>query len=197
MSTVTAVAAECKIPGIQVKWEDGENLNNVFNKFYLDVQGEIARIRIRGRGACNPYSVQLAPNTRKKIDHHISRIKHAIETSDLSSGRKKALNAKLDELAEELSNQRLGFAKTMAVLGAVLVGLAAATTVAAEGPTAVTNIMKLIAADKESEDAARLRLATPPKALPPPAEPIISIARRQAAPSWDNHSTEFDDEIPF
>ena len=68
----------------------------------------------------------------------------------------------------ELGNRRLGYDKTMAILSAVLVGLGSLTTIAAEGPAAVTNIMKLIAIDKESEEAAALRLAPPQKALPAP-----------------------------
>ncbi|MBV9251084.1 MAG: hypothetical protein JO320_21035 [Alphaproteobacteria bacterium] len=82
----------------------------------------------------------------------------------------------------------------------MLVGMAAATTVAAEGPAAVTNIMKLIATDKESEDAARLRLAPPQKALPAPSKKSVMAATRSSGkgPSWDApKGGDLDDEIPF
>jgi hypothetical protein len=84
-----------------------------------------------------------------------------IKTSDLPGDRQKALGAKLDELLAEIDKTRVGFGKVMAVLGVVLVGLANVTIVAAEGPTAVNAIMKLLTLDKETEDAAKLRLAPP------------------------------------
>jgi hypothetical protein len=86
----------------------------------------------------------------------------------LSPVRKSGLDTKLDDFVAELASHRLSFGKTMALLSAVLMGLAAATTIAAEGPAAVNNIMKLIATDKDSEEQARLRLDSPRKALPAP-----------------------------
>jgi hypothetical protein len=161
----------------------------------LAVQGEVARIRIRGRSARNPYFIQLAPNTRTKIEHHIDRIRDAIEASDLPDWRKEVLHAKLDDLIAELDKRRVGFGRTMAVLSAVLVALASATTIAAEGPNAVANIMKLLAIDKESENAARLRLAPPEKALAAPQNPT-EVSDSQAALVWDPPRPE-EDEIPF
>jgi hypothetical protein len=125
-----------------------------------------------------------------------------IGTSDLSISRQQALNAKLDELMGEIEKPRLSFGKMMAVLSCVVVGLsgvaANATTIAAEGQTAITNIMRLIGVDKESEDAATLRLTPPQKALPaPPAPPIKTVsASRGKGPRWDT-PPDLDDEIPF
>ena len=79
----------------------------------------------------------------------------------------------------------------------MLLGLGSATTIAAEGPVAVNNIMKLLAADKETEDAARLRLAPPQKALPmPPAKTAVPASG--GGLSWDApRGGDLDDEIPF
>lgn len=196
MSAVAAVAAECRIPNIVLKLDQKAEFHDIFSRFSVVVQGEVARIRIRGRGARHPYSVQLAPNTRTKIDYYIFRIRHAIDTSDLSGERKRAMGEKLDELVAELRNPRLGFAKTMAVLSAMLMGLAGATTIGAEGPAAVNNIMKLLAVDKDSEDAARLRLAAPTRALMAPTEKVAS-SPNIPRPSWDTTKLELDSEIPF
>jgi hypothetical protein len=116
MSAVSSVGEECGIPNIKMGAYNEQEFHETFSRFCLAVHGEIARIRIRGRGMRHPYSVQLAPNTRTKIEHHISRIRHTIDASDLSSDRRKALGAKLDELTAELANRRIGFGKTMAVL---------------------------------------------------------------------------------
>jgi hypothetical protein len=93
---------------------------------------------------------------------------------------------------------RLSFGKTMAVLSCVVAGLsslASATTIAAEGQTAITSIMHLIGVDKESEDAATSRLTPPQKALPAPPVKTVSPSPGNA-PQW-NASPDLDDDIPF
>jgi len=103
---------------------------------------------------------------------------------------------KLDELVDELEKQRLNLGKAMAVLSMVLVTLAAATTIVAEGPSAVTHIMELIGADKESEDAAISRLAPPPKALPAPPQKPPAAPPKPRRPVL-SQTAELDDDIPF
>lgn len=192
MAAVSSVAVECGLTNLSVSLpaENDDNFYDEFSKFSLAVQGEVARIRIRGRRSRNSVSVQLTDNTRTKIAHYISRLRETIDKSDLPDARKKALRGKLDELADELGKRRLNLGKTMAVLSMVLVGFGSATTIAAEGPSAITHIMKLIGVDKESEDAAVSRLAPPPKALPaPPQKPTpVRVNARPAA---------IDDDIPF
>lgn len=199
---VSAVAQECGIFDLPRNMVEESRFFEFFAEFSLAVLGQVNRIRIRNRRGRDPYSVLLTTNTRTKIAFHISRLRHEIEISGLSVNQKKALTGKLDELVDELGNPRIRYARTMAVLSAVLLGLAGvagATTIAAEGPTAVTNIMKLIAQDKESEDAAALRLAPPPKALPaPPAKRPPAAPRKTASLNWDaSQGGDLDDEIPF
>jgi hypothetical protein len=197
MAMVSAAALESSIPNISMPEYDDEHFYEIYQSFCVAVQGQIARIRFRQRGFRHPYSVQLLPNTKTKIEHHIAQIREVIKTSDLPGDRQRALGAKLDELVAEIDKSRVGFGKVMAVLGTVLLGLANVTIVAAEGPTAVNAIMKLITLDKETEDAAKLRLAPPQKALPaPPA--AKTRAASAGAPSWDApKGDELDDEIPF
>jgi hypothetical protein len=189
MASVSSVAIECGLTELYVPStaENDDNFFDEFSKFSLAVQGAVARIRIRGRKSRNTVSVQLAENTRTKIEHYILRLRETINNSDLADARKKALYGKLDELADELGKRRLNLGKTMAVLSMVLVGLASATTIAAEGPSAITHIMELIGVDKESEDAALLRLAPPLKALPAPPHVQAQVVVAE----------EIDDDIPF
>jgi len=193
MAAVAAVARECHILNVDYDPAKQDNFNEIFSRFSLAVQGEVARIRIRLRGMRHPYSVLLTGSTRTKIEHYISRIRDAVEHSDLDEDRKKRLQKRLDQLAAELGSPRLSFAKTMGILAAVLATTASAVTIAAEGQNAIAHIMQLIGQDKETEDAAAQRLAPPPKALPAPAvktAPARYLSARQAA-------TELDDEIPF
>jgi hypothetical protein len=135
---------------------------------------------------------RLADNTRSIIKHYIDRLRDTIDKSNLSDARKKAMHGRLDDLADELEKRRLNLGKTMVALSMVMMGLAAnPTTIAADGPSAITHIMALIGGDKESEDAALLRLAPPPKALPAPRQEPPAVKSQPAA------AQVIDDDIPF
>lgn len=186
MSAISAVANECGIPNLEYSSFSQGNFNDRYNRFLFAVQAEIARIRIRGRRN-NQSSVRLESNTRTKIEHYISRIRHAIDASDLTEARKSRLYDQLDQLIAELGKPRLNLGKTMLILGLVMAAINPASsviTIAADAPDAITNIVKLIGLDKESEQAAELRLSPPRKALPSPvAKPAVN--------------EELDDDIPF
>lgn len=192
MATVAGSARECGIQEVISAYTRDDSYET-FGRFLLVVHEAVARIRTRNRRSLSLVSVQLLPNTRTKIEHHILRLRDEIESSDLSRERKKVLFKRLDGLIIELSKPRLDFGKTFTVLSLVLAGLAAATTISADSPTAITNIMRLIGKDRETEEAAVERLAPPPKALPaPPA------SRRSIAPAWEpTKGNDLDDEIPF
>lgn len=196
MAAVSSVALECGIQNLKISPFDEDQFYDLYRSFSSKVQGEVARILVRRRHIRNTYSVLLTTNTKTKIEHHISRIRDVIKNSDLPFEKKRLLNDKLDQLIEEIGSKRVSFAKAMAILSVVLLGLPAATTVAADGPTAVTNIMKLIGRDKESEDAATFRLAPPQQALPAPQKKPVPPPQNgksvRTVPAFDD-----EDEIPF
>jgi len=204
MASVYSVAVECGITSLPSppQFSGNDEFYSFYSHFELAVQGEVARIRVRGRRSRNSDSVLLIGNTKTKIRHHVSRLREVIGASNLPISKQQALNAKLDELMVEIDKPRLSFGKTMAVLSWVVVGLPAVaantTIIAAEGHTAITNIMRLIGADKESEDAAALRLTPSQKALPAPSAPPVKAetASRGTGPQWDAPS-DVGDEIPF
>ncbi|CAO4164921.1 hypothetical protein [Methylorubrum populi] len=193
MTSVYAVAQECKIPDVDL-FETGDGFYRDFSLFSLAVQGAVARIRIRSRGIHHPYSVLLTSSTRTKIEHYIGRIRDAVDQSDLDYDKKKALAAKLDELAAELSQRRFGFAKSMAILIGISTVLSASVTTLSDGDKALIQIMRLIGIDKESEEAASKRLTPPSKALPSPKTRPPATTKQSATqkPSYD-----LDDDIPF
>ncbi len=193
MAAVAAVAKECSIPNIEYDYSERDNAWEIFARFSLAVQGEVARIRIRLRGMNHPYSVLLTGSTRTKIEHYISRIRDTVEHSDLDLDRKNRLQNRLDQLGAELGATRLSFAKTMGILAAVLATAGSSVTIAAEGQNAVAHIMQLIGHDKETEDAAAQRLAPPPKALPAPAVKAPPVGGTRCG----SRSAELDDDIPF
>ncbi len=193
MTLVSAVGDDCGITDLAVptyhlsaEFSSADFLN-AFRDFYFRVQGQVARIRAKSRRGSDGFSVLLLPNTRTKIEFHITHIRAIIGNSPLNDDRKTSLNKRLDHFVTELSASRVRFSVVMAALVLVsssLTGLSNATTIAADGHEAVTAILKLIGADKETENAAKDRLTPPPKML--------------LAPAWEPPSFNGDDDdLPF
>lgn len=189
MAAVSAVADECDIANLSVGYINMNNIDEEYNTFLLAVQREVARIRVRERRSRH-FSVQLSERHRAIIRIQVDRLRTTIDQSNLAPDDKLRLHAHLRNFEEELNKTRLSFSKAMLTLSVVLAGiggLGGMTTIAADGPNAIANIVRLIGIDKESEDAAALRLSPPPKALPAPARP----------PRRSNIADELDDDVPF
>lgn len=187
MAAVSAVAEECDIPNLSVGYINMNNIDEEYNTFLLAVQKEVARIRVRERRN-RQLSVHLSERNRAIIRIQVDRLRSEIDQSDLTSDDKQRLHNHLRNFEDELNKTRLSFSRAMLALSVVLAGiggLGGMTTIAADGPNAIANIVRLIGIDKESEDAAALRLSAPPKALPAPPPRRGSIA------------DELDDDIPF
>lgn len=206
MTAVYAVAVECSINSLpKPDVTSRSNFFEIYNIFELAVQGEVARIRIRGRRSIDATSVSLLENTKTKIIHHISQLRHVIADADLSSDKRQSLSKKLDDLEKELEARRLNLGKTMLMLTCVVSGLANVTTIASDGQAAILHIqntvvaiMKEVGDDKVSEDKANQRLAPPPKALPAPSSPPKTVVAERMQSAWEPPGGgDLDDEIPF
>ncbi|MBL8667832.1 MAG: hypothetical protein JNM48_10260 [Rhodospirillales bacterium] len=196
MTSVAAVASECKIQNVYLQVKSEKLFWEQFDEFCCAVQAAVARINIRIRISQPRYSVLLTANTRTTIEHYISRIRDVVNVSDLDPGRKKRIDEKLDQLATELRTPRLSFAKSMVLLAGVLAAMGNTVNIAADGRNAVAQIIQLIGRDKETEDAAAQRLTPPPKALPAP-DPSKPPGPKLSRVPTNAPTIEFDDEIPF
>ena len=197
-AAVSSVAVECGLPlATNPLMQDDNNFYEEFSRFSLAVQGEVARIRIRNRRSRGSLSVQLLENTRTKIHHYISRLRDAIEASNLPEDRKAALRSKLDEFVKEMEQRRLNLGKAMLVLCTILTVTANTTTIAKDGHEAITHIMRLIGVDKQSEEQAQSRLAPPPRALPAPPQKHAPAVKKTASRWQPTERGDLDDDIPF
>jgi hypothetical protein len=104
----------------------------------------------------------------------------------MSEDLRRKLLAKLDELSVELSQTRVSFAKVMAILAIVGVGVTQTTGFLADAPEAITAIASLLGADKVAEEAEARRLGPPPRPRSLPAPP-----------SGTSPPSPLDEEIPF
>jgi len=191
MTTVAAAAQELGIDGIKYPY-DAEHPANELDDFLLRVSGVVTRIRLRSGNRIRPYSVRLGTRSKGRIEIEIRKLRGWIEEADLPGVKRKALLAKLDELAAELNHTRVSFAKIMRILAAISVPLASGTAFLAEAPAAIHTILTVIGSDKEREDEEAARLAPPPKALPAP-QPKQEPKR----PMPVAFETDFDNDVPF
>ncbi|MBM2715966.1 hypothetical protein JQK88_33190 [Mesorhizobium caraganae] len=189
MAIIAAAAQELGFVGFGYP-SDMQNPMQEFDDFLLRATATTTRIRLRSTSGSPEASVRLASKTRGRIEQQIQKLRQIISASELPEARRKGLLRKLDELSVELSQPRLSFAKVLAVLAAVSVGVGGATGFLAEAPQAIATITSLVGADKEAEDAEAARLGPPvtPQALPAPAKQIAAPARTRR---------ELEDEIPF
>jgi hypothetical protein len=171
MATISALAADFGITGLEYP-DDGRGDALAYRAFARQAQAQVARIIARNRGARQASSVLLTTKTRMRIEQQIAVLRQIIEASNLPDLRKAKLYATLDEMLVELaSGRRLTFAitmQTLIVIATAIGGTGGAVSGVAEAPVALTNIMQWIGQDKETEDAAVLRLAAPQLALPAP-----------------------------
>ncbi|RUU29509.1 hypothetical protein [Mesorhizobium sp. M6A.T.Ce.TU.016.01.1.1] len=190
MTVIAAAAQEFGIEGLEYPY-NMENPWQELGNFMLKAGGITTRFRLRASRRNPDTSVRLASKTRGRIEQQIQKLRNIVQESDLSTDHQKALLRKLDELSVELSQPRLSFAKVMAILAVVSVGVTGATGFLAEAPQAIVTITSLIGGDKEAEDAEDARLGPPPaqRALPSPPQKLPSPERFGRS--------NVDDEIPF
>ena len=199
MTAIYSVAKECGITGLPDPWGSDDYRENydLYSRFALAVQGEARNphtrtpVTQRSLGAVDG---EHAPQDRAL---RFPPAKHNRQIGPTGSAKKGAAQQELDELVDEVGKPRLNLGKTMLILSMVLVGLENVTTIAAEGPAAITHIMQLIGVDKETEDAAVSRLVPPPKALPAPSQkPQTDRGNAREAPA-QVRVTDLEDGIPF
>ncbi|GLR79475.1 hypothetical protein HUE56_12085 [Azospirillum oryzae] len=195
VSTMIGLANVCGLSSILAAEPDHYGYDT-FQRFSIAVKKETARIRFKNRGRAKEKSVLLTDNAKVKIKHYIDRLRSSIKDSDFSDEKKKSLLISLSDFEEELNKPRFSYAVGFVILVTLTQAAGAMTTIFADGGTAITNILKIIGKDIETETHATLRLSPPTKALPPPIRQNNQTPARGVAeenPIRDN----IDEEIPF
>jgi hypothetical protein len=193
ISIITGIADALGVEGLPDLGHDVTNYDK-YQMFQVHLAGVVARVRLQGQLVAKPHSVELGRVTKARIQQEIDQLRLSIKQSDLEDKKKTALFDKLDDLEDELSKKRLSFARTMAIAASIMTIAGAGTTALANGPEAkdtITRIIGYIGADKAAEEAERLRLQPPPKALPDHTEPQVKPQPRGF------FSDDLDDDVPF
>jgi hypothetical protein len=191
VSTIIGIAETLGVMGLPDISDDISNYKK-YQMFQVYLAGVVAKVRLQSQLVSRPFSVQLGRVTRAKIQQEIDQLRHSIGDSVLPETKRKALLDKLDELEIELSLQRVSFARTMAIAASIMTIVGGGTATLANFPKAaetIVGIIRLIGEDKANEEAERLRLMPPPKALP---DYTKSKASRPSA-----FDSDLDDDVPF
>ena len=175
---------------------DNYSAYDTYIAFSREAQTQAALIIAKNRRGNLETSIHVAPRTRAAIDLQVATLRRTIEASDFSKQRKAALNARLDEFGSELSNQRAGVGKAMAILmsvAAALGNIGGIVAGVAEAPEAIANIVSLLGHDKAAEEAETLRLSAPQKAIAAPSRSGLFGDVDDDSPRW----RIVDGESPF
>ncbi len=187
MTIVTATAEELGINGIHYI-DNFDNTEDNLREFLRETSGVTAKIRLRNSSGRDALSVKLASRTKGLIEDQLTKLKASVTESTLPEDKKLRLMGKIEEFRDELHKERLRFGVSLAVLASIGAMVGGGTAFLADGPTAISTITHLIGIDKESEDAAILRLEGPPKPKLI-AGPVLPAKGPRLAPA--------DDDIPF
>jgi len=193
MSTISGIAEALDIEGLP-PLDDNLTEYAQYTKFQVYLAGVVARVRLQGHLVARPHSVELERVTRARIHQEIEQLRRSIDESDLPDKKKEALRARLDDLQAEVTKTRVSFARLMAITAAIMVTVGEGTNFLANAPGAAGTIIRIIqwvGEDKEKEEANRLRLMPPPKALP---DFTKDKTKSKPAPVFD---TDLDDDVPF
>jgi hypothetical protein len=188
VSTILGISEALGVEGLS-HFENFIGDYREYQKFQVFLAGILAKVRLQGQLVAKPFSVELGRVNRARIQQEIDQLRQSINDSDLDEGKRQALRDKLDELEAELKKKRLSFARTMAIAASIMTIVGAGTTALANSPKAaetVLSIIRLIGDDKANEEAERLRLMPPPKALTNHAP--------QKPTAFDS---DLDDDVPF
>lgn len=161
-----------------------------FDNFIMKVISKTTEIRTTKSRLNYKNSIKLANRTKSLIEIEITNLRDAIFNSDLPKCKIKDLLDKIENLRSELHKGRFDIKKAMVILSQIGMFSVHSVVVASVYPQAITNIIKLVGADKEAEnnELARLNGGAQIKALPSPPE---SSGFTRAIEKID------EDEIPF
>lgn len=164
LSSATEELALGKLPLV-----GSTSIRDDFASFRSEVIALATRLSLRSSTASKSLSVALTKSTRAKIITQIEKLRKLAAESELSSGHKKRLEKKLDELSTLVIAPRTDITKVALILAIVGSGLVQGTSFLADIPGAIGTITALIGVDKEAEEEQRLlETEKEPLGLPAP-----------------------------
>lgn len=195
---------------ILVNWKPQSITNSIFDafpQFYMEVNNEIGKIKIRSLRRTQSYSVVLEPAGKEQIRHYIGRIKDIVDRLDVSDAKREALYSKINALTAEVDRDRTRFE----AISALLIEAASTTGEVARKLEPIRRWIGSIAGVvahtiERKEGTQKLPRPTSPKQLPPPVRSRKRAGKRKSKKLTEladmshedadipNSSLEFDDD---
>lgn len=114
--------------------------------------GLATRLSVGGNAAREQYSVSLSPRNKVLIINEIEKLRVLVDGCDLTTSQKKRLNSKLNDLHKIVLNDRVDYAKLMAIIAYFSAGVVNSTTFLADAPHAIATISSIVGTAKEEEE---------------------------------------------
>src|SRR5262249_38049236 len=109
------------------------------------VQHLVTRLQIDGARANRRKPGQLAVTDRRKIEHHVSQLRDRINTApELSDGRKKTLNKKLNELLGVLKEPNVTAIAILAIVASITTAVKGTEDAIIKLPETITAISRVL-----------------------------------------------------
>jgi hypothetical protein len=152
----------------------GDYNENEYRQFRHDLTSYIAQIMLHTADADRASSVPLLDKTKQSLQTYIFHLRRAIDNTDLSADKKKALHEKLDALEKELERKRVRFVVVASIIMTILSAPGELTS-SYDAVLRITNhILRELGQAKAADDEQRHISSGAPFAL---------VAPRKSAPS--------------
>jgi hypothetical protein len=169
MIQIDAMAKKLNLPG-SPSITEGPPSNGEWNKFLGLLEGLKTALHLGPNVQAVDYEIEISGASRRKILLEINKLKSIVTHSDLPSGERDRILAKLDSLISSIQNRRMSFKEFLTVtatIAGLCGGTASALANAPEAKETIVNILSHLDGEIDSEDDP-LMLPPPVKALPSP-----------------------------
>lgn len=190
MNEVSALADHFEIPDISYDRE-ANNAQVELGAFMRSVEYRTVQIKINRARREKRNSVELSGPARKRIQHHLEKLKSEIAESDLPEKRKRALLEKIADFEAELAKKRFNMIVAFGMVALV------AATVSDTGSSFehLSKLAHLISSEFGEEKAVE------EEKLLPPSQPFKALPDMSPKGRSDSGKVQLanleDDEIPF
>jgi hypothetical protein len=162
------------------------DIENDFDFFRAEVAAAASKILFeKPKNISRETSLPLSQPVVERLKEECDKLRRIVDESDLDNDKKTVLYRLLESFLREVDSGSLDYKKTTSILGAIAIGVAAATSFLADAPEALTTIHQIIGLQQQAEDEKNKLLSAPLE----PAIPELPAPNRKQLPSPESFGT--------
>ncbi|WP_417260146.1 hypothetical protein [Celeribacter sp.] len=162
------------------------DLENDFDFFRAEVAAAASKILFeKPKDSSRETRLPLSMPVVERLKEECDNLRRIVDESDLDNDKKTVLFGLLESFLREIESGSLDYKKTTSILGAIAIGVAAATSFLADAPEALTTIHQIIGLQQQAEDEKNKLLSAPSE----PAIPELPAPNKKQLPSPESFGT--------